>query len=136
MTCLAMLLVVLLCPCISYAQEPPPAPMPGPGGAPGFWVPRELARDALGCLDAREPAARRLRLLEAQLELRGARVADLELDAAALRASLAESEARGAALEHELARPRRRPALILGIGFGVGVGVGALLLGLLAGGAG
>lgn len=45
-------------------------PLAGADGRPGVWLELALARDALGCLDAREPNERRIRLLDAELSLR------------------------------------------------------------------
>jgi hypothetical protein len=133
----ALFLLALFAPCHpvpALAQDP--VSMPGPHAEPGVWVPLDIARDALGCLDAREPAARQLRLIEAQLELRAARVVELTAHETELRAALEEIEAARVELVTELARPRRRPVMMLSIGFGVGLGVGALLVALVAGGAG
>lgn len=128
---IVVLSLVLLCDVRAYGQEAPHA-MPGATGAPGVWVPLELGREALGCLDAREPAARRLRLLEEQLELRGARITSLEASESELRTALVASETRAAGMTRELRSFRRSPFGMFAIGGGIGLALGGLLIGALA----
>lgn len=111
---IALIITCLLAPGLAYAQPPVSRAMPLEG-VDGVWLRLDLAQDSLGCLDAREPTARRIRLLEAELD--GHR--DNE---AALRVSYAAVGARAQAAERALRRPRRNPWLWLSVGLVLGLG--------------
>jgi len=99
--------------------QAPAVPMAAPDGRPGVWLTLELSREALGCLDAREPNERRIRLLEADLSLHveALAVVEAERDHARRRAA-------------EVAPLRRRVRRLVWAGVGLGAGfVLALALG-------
>jgi hypothetical protein len=122
---LRILALILSCCIVLPARADPPVTVEMPiEGEPGVWVRLDLAREALGCLDAREPEARRFRLLEADLALQ--READL-----ALRAALETANEQTLAARAELRRPRRNPWIWLSVGLVLGVsGSVALAFGL------
>jgi hypothetical protein len=114
MRAVILLITCLLAPGLAYADPPASRAMPL-DGEPGVWLRLDVARDALGCLDAREPTARRLRLLEADL----AAHRDVELR---LRQAYAAAGARAFSAERELRRPRRNPWIWLSTGLVLGLG--------------
>ena len=75
----ALVLAVVLSAPVAAAQDAAVA-MPHPDGRPGVWLDLDLGRDALGCLDAREPTERRIRLLETDLRLRVEHLAAVEVE--------------------------------------------------------
>jgi hypothetical protein len=75
----ALVLAVTLWAPVAGAQDAAEA-MPHPDGRPGVWLDLDLGREALGCLDAREPTERRIRLLEADLRLRVEHLAAVEAE--------------------------------------------------------